>query len=481
MSFEEMNQTKNNMSGQEKNSFNNAFLGVTAPGLQLHYFFVFAAIELILGFSWIGFIYIQPVSITTLHIPVLLGAIFFGKWMGAALGGVFGLLSLWHSTIISFSEIDAVFTPFGSPDPLGSLMVSVGTRILFCFCAGWLYEKGKRFQPQWLILAFLSFLAVYMHSLFVFSALEIFFPALGVTAYDSLLILGQVNGILSEGLAVLIVPTLYLLVRNTNRGRQFTLSVIRVGYTLIHGGHIGHLVTFFVIVTVLVFSVVMHLINRIIFLLNVSNYTLSDYFLSAIYGFGMQFGTGIAAVSFLLAIAFIYFYNSSSQAVIISEHDSLTKVYNRDALAKQINTLIQSKEYDGEGILVLIDLDHFKNINDQLGHPYGDQVLRTIGDTLQRFTGVKDIVGRMGGDEFCVYLPGKMDEPTMESRIIGLFALQQEVILKGSGSIQWSFGITHSRSGCDFQELYREADDALYVSKHRGRNCYHYYGRLQNT
>ena len=112
--------------------------------VKLYYILFFSAIEVVLAFSWIGFITFPTISISTLHIPVMLAAAFFGRWAGCIVGGVYGLISMWKATNASFAPGDIVFSPFLSGDPFGSIVMAVGMRMLFGFAAGWVYELLER-------------------------------------------------------------------------------------------------------------------------------------------------------------------------------------------------------------------------------------------------------------------------------------------------------------------------------------------------
>ena len=91
--------------------------------------------------------------------------------------------------------------------------------------------------------------------------------------------------------------------------------------------------------------------------------------------------------------------------VEISERDVLTNTYNKSAVGK----ISQSLKENTAGVLFMIDLDDFKSINDKWGHEVGDIVLRKVGEVLNKTFRSDDLVVRMGGDEFAVFLQGKVD------------------------------------------------------------------------
>lgn len=159
-----------------------------------------------------------------------------------------------------------------------------------------------------------------------------------------------------------------------------------------------------------------------------------------------------------------------------SEIDGLTKVLNRVAIEKKISQHIA--EHPGEaGLFLLLDLDNFKAVNDALGHIEGDNLLIETAEKLEHFCRSTDKVGRLGGDEFILFL-----RSVQENGIDPLLSRMIEQLRKRfrKSGIQFevtaSIGIAHyPKDGNSFSELYRCADIALYDAKHRGKNRYSRY------
>lgn len=154
----------------------------------------------------------------------------------------------------------------------------------------------------------------------------------------------------------------------------------------------------------------------------------------------------------------------------IAHHDALTGLPNRMAIHRQIDEEIA--RIGSYGGLVFLDLDHFKNINDTLGHEIGDRVLVEAAARLRNVVGSCGAVARQGGDEFLILLPGA-DQRTID-RILerALFAIAQPFTTEHRAlRITASAGTsTYPDPGSNRVELMRQADAAMYASKRGGRN-----------
>jgi len=162
----------------------------------------------------------------------------------------------------------------------------------------------------------------------------------------------------------------------------------------------------------------------------------------------------------------------------LAHHDTLTGLANRTLLQEQIDEL-QARVGRGEQLAVLaIDLDHFQNVNDTLGHGAGDALLKQVAARLLRCCRETDVVARLGGDEFAV-LQVTIDQPlagaTLARRIVAAiaepFEIQEHQFVIGA-----SVGIAVAPfDGKDAATLMKCADLALHRSKAEGRNTFHFY------
>jgi two-component system cell cycle response regulator len=155
--------------------------------------------------------------------------------------------------------------------------------------------------------------------------------------------------------------------------------------------------------------------------------------------------------------------------------DTLTGLYNRAYLLNQIGVLAERSASQGIGLAVLmLDIDHFKQINDRYGHLAGDDVLRQVAAVIRESTRSEDLVARFGGEEFVVVLPVSVPDLAADraERIRSILA-ERTVMAEGTGiRVTASIGLAFAPAGRSRNEmaLIMTADEALYRAKADGRN-----------
>jgi len=152
-------------------------------------------------------------------------------------------------------------------------------------------------------------------------------------------------------------------------------------------------------------------------------------------------------------------------------HDTLTGLPNRSLLRDRLQQAIAAAEQTGQPVaVVVLDLDDFKRVNDAAGHAVGDEILQEAAGRLNTLVRQGDTVARLGGDEFAIVLPAA-DGPlvtAMTSRLRATFD-KPFAVSTGTYRVSASMGVTASRSGSSVEQLLRDADTAMYMSKSQSR------------
>jgi diguanylate cyclase (GGDEF)-like protein len=156
----------------------------------------------------------------------------------------------------------------------------------------------------------------------------------------------------------------------------------------------------------------------------------------------------------------------------------MTGLYNKTTTGKLINDWIHNHR-SGAGTLMMIDIDNFKDVNDKFGHLYGDMILKKLAEDLKLMFRSNDIVGRVGGDEFFVFLKKLSSERLVEEKATEICKLfnnvyqEEDTLCKISASVGIALFPKHGNS---LDTLYKKADMALYMRKEKGKNGFNIYG-----
>jgi diguanylate cyclase (GGDEF)-like protein len=181
-------------------------------------------------------------------------------------------------------------------------------------------------------------------------------------------------------------------------------------------------------------------------------------------------------LAILLGIMAWYQRRGKHSMQLLAMTDELTNVPNRRAVLLALGTILQQRDAATCAMLI-VDIDHFKTINDQFGHPVGDETLKLVAQQLRDVTTQPAFVGRMGGEEFVLVLPNSSHDVAMAAAE-KLRAAVAELDLSrwlANRMVTVSIGVTLSLPGSDTtSSMLRRADAALYAAKHGGRNCVKY-------
>lgn len=191
------------------------------------------------------------------------------------------------------------------------------------------------------------------------------------------------------------------------------------------------------------------------------------------------------AATLISTVIYNYHYEAIAKNIVLEEanfkldymssHDPLTRLLNRRSfgiqVAEKMNIIAENKKASA---LILVDIDHFKYVNDKYGHPVGDVVLKEVSNILMRYIKSNDLATRWGGEEFLIFLfETSIDEAYVLAENIRL-EVQSKTILTEKFQIQItaSFGVSSLKDNFSdsFDTSYKAADAALYQAKDQGRN-----------
>ncbi len=177
------------------------------------------------------------------------------------------------------------------------------------------------------------------------------------------------------------------------------------------------------------------------------------------------------------AIGKTYDIHEQKMLESLSQKDLLTNCYNKVSAENLISEALQ-KNPDNSHALFIVDIDNFKGINDNLGHHFGDNVLIDISEKLNQSFRGGDIIGRIGGDEFIVFLKNTRELSTITEKAKNIANIFKNTYSGENNDykISGSIGIAlYPKDGKNFEELYKASDKALYQSKFSGKDMYTFY------
>lgn len=168
-----------------------------------------------------------------------------------------------------------------------------------------------------------------------------------------------------------------------------------------------------------------------------------------------------------------------------AERDALTTLYNKSAAQGKIQRLLRARSASERFAVMIIDIDSFKHINDTRGHMFGDVVLAEAASRLKTLFRSDDIVARIGGDEFLVFIRSAHDLKVIENRAAMVLSAFHETLAQELRDCPLSCSVGISlcpADGTDYQSLFQASDRALYYAKQQGKDRYAFYDKagMQN-
>ena len=431
------------------------------------------AIEILMSFSFLGYFHVEPISLTIAYLPVLLAGALLGPLEATAAGAAFGLASMWKASASYVMPSDQLFSPMFSGDPLGSLILSVGSRALFGLISGLLYEGARRLPYRGFWVGLVSFFGRPIHSLLVYSAMALFFPE---TGYGPAIVFTEFfsqNDILSNLGTTAVVALIWGVFRTRTWLKfQNRLEVALAMHTKEHYSRTVVVVTAGITLAA-VSAVTVYFVHRIDYVLEGNGITLSDTSYADIMHLQVQFMLGIMSLMLLMVLFLVLNRYYNAYMAYEGKIDSLTGAMTRRAFFSACGRALGSMQGQATppGYFIMVDLDWFKEINDQYGHPEGDRALKGVAHYLKEALGEQCIIGRMGGDEFVALLCSDISADELEAALKH-FQTRVHHITWGEQHLTCSVGVVPIRADRSPEELYQAADRLLYEAKEQGRDRY---------
>ena len=434
---------------------------------------VLIAVELLMSFSFFGYFHVEPISVTTAYIPVLLAGALTGPLEAAAVGTVFGLASMWKASASYVMATDQLFSPLFSGNPIGSLILSVGSRMLFGLAIGLLYALARQLRHPGIWIGVVSYLGRNIHSLLVYCAMGLFFPEAGYGPAETLKGFLHPMDIVANLMTAGVVLVFWRITRS-KMWLQFQQRM-KISRTLQVWERYNWLSLAVVIVVTLVSSVAVtfYFVHRIDYVLEQNGIDLTALDYADVLHLQIQFLFGIISMMVLVILFLILNRRYTTYMAYEGRLDSLTGVMTRKMFFSSCSQALQAMERREQalGYFIMVDLDYFKEINDTYGHPEGDRALKEVSRSLREIFSRDSLVGRMGGDEFAVLVYWDITAAELEVLLRHFLDRVRRVTWKGR-HLTCSIGALPVEVARRPEELYLDADRLLYIAKAQGRNQY---------
>ncbi len=437
---------------------------------ERYIFGILLAVEIIMSFTFLGYVHVPPISITTAYFPVIITAALFGTGESTVAGLVFGLGSMYKASALYVMPNDMIFSPFRTGMPLNSILLSVGTRVLFGFLIGLLFSLAKKSRYKNIFVCILSFIAPKIHAFLVFLAMGILFPSSGLnyrTTFE-----------LSKNDVVIAISCLaYVLLCNAVYNSEFVTKYKEAVNDSENSIYLSSKMSIgIVIVGIFTFSMA---VFSTIYFSDRAMYMLAEYGIDTTYAIKhdvlhlqIEFLAAMLALDSILMFIILIVYRYMKYKEYIGEMDFLTEVMGRRLFLHYCAKCQteEEKKYTKNGWFLFIDIDWFKQINDTLGHSVGDMALKQVAKKLYDIFEPYGAVGRVGGDEFAVIIEKEMNRYELEKKL-EKFLFDISDILPDR-KVSCSIGAYHFEFPMDVTELLKETDNVLYKAKANGKCCF---------
>lgn len=429
-------------------------------------FWILIAVELLMSFTFLGYIHIPPLSVTIAYIPVIIAGALFGPAESTLVGFIFGLASMYKASASYAMAADMVFSPFFSGFPAGSLLLSIGSRTLFGLLAGLAFMLAAKSRHKRLWRIVVSVFATKLYEFPVYLALGIFFPKTGYDFTDTFKV--NAGEIAIAVFCAVIIELLYALYHShmlQNTKRCIDQSV--------HNPYTSKNTTMFLLVFELAILCLaafatIYFSQRASYMLEQHNITVSHEIKTDLLHLQVQFLIAVMSLSIISVILLICIYRYMAYREYRREMDFLTGAMGRRLFLHNCNRVLEDSE--ASGWFLFIDVDHFKAINDTFGHSVGDTVLKEVSAALHGVFPDSGTIGRVGGDEFAAIIEKPLSEHDMRQKLD--YFLKKISDIHTDAKVSCSIGACRFTCSIDIDTLTVQTDEVLYEAKERGRACY---------
>ena len=427
---------------------------------EKYVFVLLLAIELIMSFTFLGFIHIDPISLTA-YIPIVVAGCLLGPLESTLIGLVFGLASMYKASALYVVSDDKIFSPLYSGNPIGSILLSVGSRVLFGFVIGYLFSiiKGRKYEKIGIWI--LSLISQWIHAFLVFTVMGACFPQLGYTGMSTFHM--GINDALIALCCLFWVEVAYK-IYHKERIQKYKDAVNQS----LDDPYLSSIS--FLIICIAIFSTG-YFANRSTCMLKQHRVHVTRTIEIDLLHLQVQFLIAMLALDFILILTMLVIYQYMKYREYQGEIDSFTGVMGRRLFLQHCQNIQSDQRVHGhQGWFLFLDVDWFKQINDKLGHIAGDETLKKFAMFLKEQFEPYGAVGRVGGDEFAVMIEEEMSQEVLEKELEQFFqnisGIQKEV------TVSSSIGVYRFKYPKTIKELLTKTDEILYEAKANGRGCF---------